>query len=34
VDFDHDYKTMESGYMESIWAVMRALWDKNLLYEG
>jgi len=34
VDFDHDYKTMESGYMESIWWVMKTLWDKGLLYEG
>jgi isoleucyl-tRNA synthetase len=34
VDFDHDYKTMESGYMESIWWVMKSLWDKGLLYEG
>jgi isoleucyl-tRNA synthetase len=34
VDFDHDYKTMESDYMESIWHVMKTLWDKGLLYEG
>ena len=34
VDFDNDYKTMESDYMESIWWVMRSLWDKGLLYEG
>ncbi|GMO44979.1 MAG: isoleucine--tRNA ligase [Termitinemataceae bacterium] len=34
VDFDNDYKTMEPDYMESIWAVMKALWDKGLLYEG
>ncbi|MDR0639742.1 MAG: isoleucine--tRNA ligase [Spirochaetaceae bacterium] len=34
VDFDHDYKTMESDYMESIWHVMRTLWDRGLLYEG
>jgi isoleucyl-tRNA synthetase len=34
VDFDHDYKTMNPDYMESIWHVMRALWDKGLLYEG
>ncbi|GMO21754.1 MAG: isoleucine--tRNA ligase [Termitinemataceae bacterium] len=34
VDFDNDYKTMESDYMESIWAVMKSLWDKNLIYEG
>ena len=34
VDFDNDYKTMEPAYMESIWWVMKSLWDKNLLYEG
>ncbi|MDR0635976.1 MAG: isoleucine--tRNA ligase [Treponema sp.] len=34
VDFDNDYKTMESDYMESIWWVMKSLWDKGLLYEG
>jgi valyl-tRNA synthetase len=25
---------MDSGYMESIWHVMKSLWDKGLLYEG
>jgi isoleucyl-tRNA synthetase len=34
VDFDDDYKTMESAYMESIWWVMSSLWEKGLLYEG
>jgi isoleucyl-tRNA synthetase len=34
VDFDHDYKTMEPDYMESIWWVMKSLWDKGLIYEG
>ncbi|MEL3906852.1 MAG: isoleucine--tRNA ligase [Treponema sp.] len=34
VDFDNDYKTMEPAYMESIWWVMKQLWDKGLLYEG
>jgi isoleucyl-tRNA synthetase len=34
VDFDHDYKTMESDYMETIWWVMASLWEKGLLYEG
>jgi isoleucyl-tRNA synthetase len=34
VDFDNDYKTMESDYMESIWWVMKSLWEKGLLYEG
>lgn len=34
VDFDNDYKTMEPDYMESIWWVVKQLWDKNLMYEG
>lgn len=34
VDFDNDYKTMEPDYMESIWHVMKSLWEKGLLYEG
>jgi isoleucyl-tRNA synthetase len=34
VDFDHDYKTMDNDYMESIWWVMKSLWEKELLYEG
>ena len=34
VDFDNDYKTMDAGYMESIWWVMKSLHEKGLLYEG
>jgi len=34
VDFDNDYKTMEPDYMESIWWVVKTLWEKELLYEG
>lgn len=34
VDFDNDYKTMETDYMESIWWVMKSLSEKGLLYEG
>jgi isoleucyl-tRNA synthetase len=34
VDFDRDYKTMSPDYMESIWSVLKTLWDKGLLYEG
>ncbi|MDR2602362.1 MAG: isoleucine--tRNA ligase [Spirochaetaceae bacterium] len=34
VDFDNDYKTMENPYMESIWWVMKSLWERGLLYEG
>ena len=34
VDFDHDYKTMNPDYMESIWWVAKSLWDKGMIYEG
>ena len=34
VDFDHDYKTMNPEYMESIWWVLKSLWEQGLLYEG
>jgi len=34
VDFENDYKTMDPDYMESIWWVIKKLWDKGLLYEG
>ncbi|MFW0862560.1 MAG: isoleucine--tRNA ligase [Candidatus Komeilibacteria bacterium] len=34
VDMDHDYKTMDTSYMESIWWVFKQLYDKNLIYEG
>ena len=34
VDFDDDYKTMSSDYMESIWWVAKSLWEKGLIYEG
>lgn len=34
VDFENDYKTMDPDYMESIWWVVKQLWDKGLLYEG
>jgi len=34
VDFDRDYKTMNADYMESIWYVVKSLFEKNLLYVG
>jgi isoleucyl-tRNA synthetase len=34
VDFDHDYKTMEPDYMETIWWVFKRLWEKGLIYQG
>ena len=34
VDFDNDYKTMDPWYMESLWWVLKQLWDKGLIYQG
>jgi len=34
VDMEHDYKTMDVEYMESLWWVFKTLWDKKLIYEG
>ncbi|MEO6882016.1 MAG: class I tRNA ligase family protein, partial [Mycobacteriaceae bacterium] len=34
VDFDHDYKTLDTDYMESVMWAFKALWDKGLIYEG
>ena len=34
VDFDNDYKTMDPSFMESVWWVMKQLWEKDLIYRG
>lgn len=34
VDFENDYKTMDTSYMESTWWVFKQLWDKNLIYQS
>ena len=34
VDMDNDYKTMDVGFMESVWWVFKQLWNKDLVYEG
>lgn len=34
IDFDNDYKTMDTWYMESVWWVFKQLWDKGLIYQG
>jgi len=34
VDFDNDYKTMDPSFMESVWWVMKQLWEKDLVYRG
>ncbi len=33
-DLDHPYRTMDSTYIESVWHILRRMWDKELLYEG
>lgn len=34
VDFDNDYKTMEPGFMESVWWVFKQLWNQNRIYKS
>lgn len=34
VDMDHDYRTMDPEFMESVWWVFKTLYDKGLIYEG
>ena len=34
VDFEHDYKTLDTPYMESVMWAFKTLWDKGLIYEG
>jgi isoleucyl-tRNA synthetase len=34
VDLEHAYRTYDTSYMETVWWILRQLWDKELLYEG
>ena len=34
VDFEHDYKTMEPGFMESVWWVFKQLWNQGRVYRS
>jgi len=34
VDFEHDYKTMDTDYMESVMWAFKQLWDKGLIYQA
>jgi isoleucyl-tRNA synthetase len=34
VDFDRDYKTMDTPFMESVWWVFKQCFDKGLIYQG
>ncbi|MBC7836709.1 class I tRNA ligase family protein, partial [Acetobacteraceae bacterium] len=33
-DMEHDYKTMDATYTESVWWSFKNLYDKKLIYEG
>jgi isoleucyl-tRNA synthetase len=34
VDFDNDYKTLDTPYMESVMWAFKRLWDSGLIYQG
>ena len=34
VDFDNDYKTMNPGFMETIWWIFKQLWDQGRIYKS
>ena len=34
IDFKNDYKTMDLGYMESIWWAFKEIYKKGLVYRG
>ncbi|KAJ4374665.1 isoleucine--tRNA ligase [Didymella sp. IMI 355093] len=34
IDFDNDYKTMNTSFMESEWWVFKQLYEKNAVYRG
>ncbi|MCT9820130.1 isoleucine--tRNA ligase [Microbacterium sp. W1N] len=34
VDFERGYKTLDTGFMESVLWAFKSLWDKGLAYEG
>ena len=34
VDLDHPYITFENNYIESVWHLLKKLYEKNLLYKG
>ncbi|MBA2624453.1 MAG: isoleucine--tRNA ligase, partial [Acidimicrobiia bacterium] len=34
IDTDDAYWTLSNDYVESVWSILRRLWDEGLLYEG
>jgi len=34
IDLEHPYITYENSYIESVWGVLKKVWDKKLIYQG
>ncbi|GAC1479495.1 MAG: isoleucine--tRNA ligase [Candidatus Dormibacteria bacterium] len=34
VDLDQAYRTLDTPYMESVWWILKQIWDKQLLFQG
>lgn len=34
IDFENDYKTLDTSFMETIWWVFKTLYEKGLVYQG
>ncbi|MBA2349167.1 MAG: isoleucine--tRNA ligase [Solirubrobacterales bacterium] len=34
VDLDDAYRTLDPGYVESVWWALKQIWNKGLIYEG
>ncbi|NQT47347.1 MAG: isoleucine--tRNA ligase [Chloroflexi bacterium] len=34
LDMEHPYITFDNGYVESLWWIIKQLWDKDLIYQG
>ena len=34
LDMGHPYVTLDNGYVESCWWIIKKLWDKGLIYQG
>jgi len=34
LDMEHPYVTYDPNYIESVWAILKVAWDKELIYQG
>ncbi len=34
IDLEHPYVTYENGYIETIWHILKLMWDRELIYQG